>query len=82
MNIRTVRTSAAVGCAVALLLGVSALGGGSALANDSKKGGFAAPGELGGHSIGHTTVQVTDPSRNLDGSTPATSAGRYLNVDI
>ena len=25
---------------------------------------------------------MTDPSRNLDGSTPATSAGRYLHMDI
>lgn len=51
----------------------------SVLANDSRE---HSPDQAGPYSIGHTTVVVTDPSRNLDGSTPATPAGRPLHVDI
>ena len=66
-----------------LLVGVSIAAGGSALANEGKgKGDSPGPGELGEFSIGHTTVQVTDPTRNLDGSMPATTPGRYLHMDI
>ena len=37
---------------------------------------------MGRYGIGHTTVEITDPSRNLDGSSPATSTGRFLHLDI
>lgn len=36
----------------------------------------------GGYSIGHTTLVLVDPTRNPDGSTPVTTAGRPLYVDI
>ena len=41
------------------------------------KGKFYPPDQVGPYSIGHTTVQLTDTSRNLDGSTPATSEGTF-----
>lgn len=66
-----------------LLVGVSVAAGGSALAKDgADKGRAPAPDDLGEYSIGHTSVQVTDTSRNLDGSMPATTPGRYLHMDI
>ncbi len=80
MNSHRVRMSAAVGLALTLLLGVSIAGAGSAIAKEPAR--FPAPDELGAYSIGHITVNVTDPSRNLDGSTPATSEGRYLHLDV
>ena len=43
---------------------------------------FYPPDELGPYAIGHTTVVITDLSRNPDGSAPATSAGRPLYVHI
>ena len=52
-----------------------------ALAKQSK-GGFYPPDQNGPYSIGHTTVNITDPTRNLDGSTPVTGQGRYLHLDI
>ena len=36
----------------------------------------------GTYAIGHTTVVITDASRNSDGSTPVTSAGRPLYVHL
>src|SRR5271154_488177 len=45
-----------------------------------------AAGDEGGRSdsyaIGHTTMVVTDTSRNPDGSTPITTAGRPLYLHI
>ena len=41
-----------------------------------------APDGEGRYGIGHTTLVVTDPTRNLDGSTPATGSGRPLYVHI
>ncbi|WP_148288660.1 alpha/beta hydrolase family protein [Ilumatobacter nonamiensis] len=85
------RTTAVLGIVVALVVSVSAVAGGPALADNGKshgngnghgRGHAAEPDRLGEYSIGHTTVQVTDPSRNLDGSTPATSAGRFLHMDV
>ncbi|MDJ0780138.1 MAG: hypothetical protein QNJ85_19890 [Gammaproteobacteria bacterium] len=63
----------------ALVLGALLLGSQSALAKDRK---HVAPDEKGPYQIGHTTVILTDPSRNVDGSAPATSVGRYLYLDI
>ena len=40
------------------------------------------PDKPGPYSIGHTTVVITDTSRNPDGSTPVTSAGRPLYLHI
>jgi dienelactone hydrolase len=52
-----------------------------ALAGESARG-FYPPDQLGPYSIGHTTATITDTTRNLDGSTPATAAGRFLHLDI
>ena len=83
MTDRRARTSIVFGVAMTMLVGVSIAAGGSALANEGKgKGNSPGLGELGEYSIGHTTVQVTDPTRNLDGSMPATTPGRYLHMDI
>ncbi len=38
--------------------------------------------ERGPHAIGHLTLVLTDPSRNPDGSTPVTTAGRPLYLHI
>jgi predicted dienelactone hydrolase len=46
------------------------------------KGKFNSPEQVGPYSIGHTTVILTDTSRNLDGSTPVNSDGRFLYLDI
>src|ERR1700735_5217945 len=43
---------------------------------------FYPPDELGPYAIGHTTVVITDLSRNPDGSAPATAAGRPLYLHI
>jgi dienelactone hydrolase len=48
----------------------------------AKKDNNDSPVQAGPYAIGHTTVILTDPSRNIDGSTPPTSAGRYLYLDI
>jgi dienelactone hydrolase len=40
------------------------------------------PDGPGPYAIGHTTVVVTDPSRNVDGTSPATGAGRPLYLHI
>jgi dienelactone hydrolase len=70
---------------LALLLSVAAV---CALALSSvalakqSRGGFYPPDKNGPYSIGHTTVNITDPTRNLDGSTPVTGQGRYLHLDI
>jgi dienelactone hydrolase len=42
----------------------------------------AADGWTGPYSIGHTTLVITDSSRNPDGSTPVASAGRPLYLHI
>jgi dienelactone hydrolase len=82
----SLRTSiVALGAAAALVVAASVVGVGSVAAQGAPHegpGGFAEPDELGAYSIGHTTVQVTDPSRDLDGSTPPTTEGRYLHLDI
>jgi dienelactone hydrolase len=65
-------------CAAAgFVLAISSL----AFAGKSK-GGFYHPDQVGPYSIGHTTVILTDTTRNLDGSTPVNSEGRFLHLDI
>ena len=39
-------------------------------------------GEIGRYAIGHVTIVLTDTSRNPDGSTPVTTAGRPLYLHI
>jgi dienelactone hydrolase len=63
----------------ALLLGALLLGGNAVLAKEKK---VTPPDETGPYSIGHTTVILTDTSRNLDGSTPVDGDGRFLYLDI
>lgn len=63
----------------ALLLAALLLGSNAALAKDRK---VTPPDETGPYSIGHTTVILTDSSRNLDGSMPADTDGRFLYLDI
>jgi dienelactone hydrolase len=65
----------------ALLMGALLAASNVALSKD-EAGRFYPPEQAGRYGIGHTTVIVTDPSRNLDGSTPATSSGRFLYLDI
>ena len=62
-----------------LLLGTILLGSNAAFAKDKK---VMPPDETGPYAIGHTTVILTDTSRNIDGSTPAEDAGRFLYLDI
>ena len=63
----------------ALLLCAMLLGSQTAFAKNKK---HDAPDQKGPYAIGHTTVILTDPSRNVDGSEPAESMGRYLYLDI
>jgi dienelactone hydrolase len=68
--------------AKALLLGALLAASSLAIAAPSEEGGSYPPDRTGPYSIGHTTVVVTDTSRNLDGSTPVTSSGRPLYLHI
>ena len=81
MRNKTIAELGASSTMPALLLGILLLGSGSALAENSRDK-FYPPDQAGRYSIGHTTVVITDTSRNLDGSAPVTSAGRYLYLDI
>lgn len=63
----------------ALLLGAILLGSNAAFAKDKK---VTPPDETGPYAIGHTTVILTDTSRNIDGSTPPEDDGRFLYLDI
>ena len=65
----------------ALLLGTALVTSTAAFAKD-KEDKFYPPEQAGRYGIGHTTVVITDPARNLDGSSPATSSGRFLHLDI
>ena len=81
MNTRTSGTHVALPVAKALLLGTLLLG--SRLAySEGQEQRFYPPDQAGRYSIGHTTVIITDGTRNLDGSSPATSTGRPLYLDI
>jgi len=64
-----------------LFLGALLLGSGYALASSSKDKSNA-PDQPGPYAIGHSTVVLTDTSRNLDGSSPNTSDGRILYLDL
>jgi len=49
---------------------------------DDRGNRFYAPDQAGPFGIGHTTVILTDSSRNLDGSTPVSGSARPLHLDI
>ena len=67
--------------AKALLLGALLSVSGLALA-DEEGDRFYPPDHLGPHGIGHTTLVITDTSRNVDGSAPAITPGRPLYLHI
>ncbi len=76
----TARAAALVSSA--LLLAASLGAGTAALAADPDPDGSYPPDENGPYSVGHATVIVTDTSRNPDGSTPVTTAGRPLYLHL
>ena len=63
---------------VAALFAVS----GSAIAGSSEADRGDAPDRVGRYGIGHTTLVLSDVSRNLDGSLLATGSGRPLYIHI
>jgi dienelactone hydrolase len=69
-------TALFTGCLLAALFTASSI------AFAGHKGKTAPPDQPGPYSIGHTTVILTDTTRNLDGSTPASAEGRFLSLDI
>src|SRR6202023_2099868 len=68
--------------AKAILLGTLFAASGTAIAGSSDADRVYPPGGAGRYAIGHTTLVLTDASRNVDGSTPATSSGRPLYLHI
>jgi hypothetical protein len=75
-------TAASSLVAKSLLLGTLFAAGGMAIAGSSDEDKVYPPDRAGRYSIGHTTIVLTDASRNVDGSTPATSSGRPLYLHI
>ena len=67
--------------AKALLVGALLSLSGLAVANEEGDR-FHPPDQLGPHGIGHTTLVITDTTRNVDGSAPATTPGRPLYLHI
>ncbi len=70
--------AAAVGawaCLIALACAVAA-------AAQPGGAGFWPPDQRGAYSIGHVTTVLVDTSRNPDGSTPVTTAGRPLYLEV
>jgi len=66
----------------ALLLVALVSGGSLALAVAQAAEGDGSPDQKAPYAIGHTTVVITDTSRNPDGSTPVTSPGRPLYLHV
>ena len=81
MITRALRGSVALSVIGAMRLAVGLLVASAVHSGESEEH-FFPPDRAGGYSIGHTTVVVTDPARNLDGSSPVTSAGRFLFLDV
>ena len=75
------RLSRGSAVASAFLIGALFWATGSALAEQGEHS-FYLPSGPGPYSIGHTTVVITDPTRNPDGSAPASPAGRPLYLHI
>ena len=67
--------------AKAFLFGALLTVGGLASAHDGEERLYP-PDHVGPHAIGHTTVVITDTTRNVDGSAPATTPGRPLYLHI
>ncbi len=92
-HITSSRRMAAV-AAGALLVGAFLSGPGGAIAKDKHDGNrshdhkhqrdnrFYPPDQAGPYGIGHTSVILTDSSRNLNGSMPASGSARPLRLDI
>ena len=76
MTYGIIGTAAAQRAARMLMLAMALAGGGAAAAQ------AYAPDQPGRYGIGHTTLVLVDPARNVDGSAPATSAGRPLYLHI
>ena len=66
----------------ALLLVALVSGSSLALSVAQAAEGDGSPDRKGPYAIGHTTVVITDTSRNPDGSTPVTSPGRPLYLHL
>ncbi len=82
MQTETSRESSLPRVARAVLIG-ALLAGAATVFSKEQGDKFYPPEQAGRYGIGHTTVVVADPSRNLDGSSPATTAaGRFLYLDI
>jgi predicted dienelactone hydrolase len=75
------RPGRAPAVAAALLMSALLWGASSTFAEPGEHN-FHPPEGLGLYSIGHTTVVITDLSRNPDGSVPVSSAGRPLYLHI
>src|ERR1700692_2306200 len=75
-------TTASSLVAKALLLGTLFAASGTAIAGLSDEDQGYPPDRRGRSAIGHTALVLTDASRNVDGSTPATSSGRPLYLHI
>jgi hypothetical protein len=81
MQNRMNRLGRASAVSSALLMSALLWGTGSTFAEPGEHN-FHPPEGPGPYSIGHTTVVITDLSRNPDGSVPASSAGRPLFLHI
>ena len=69
MNGQVARTGRMARAAHGLLIGALLACAGAALSKDKEQDHrFYSPEKAGPYGIGHTTVIVTDPSRNLDGT--------------
>jgi dienelactone hydrolase len=82
MHIQTSHETRLALVARAALIG-ALLAGTAAVFSKDQGERFYPPERAGRYGIGHTTVVVADPSRNLDGSSAASGGpGRYLYLDI
>ena len=68
--------------AKAILIGAWLVLSATAMAGIPEEDALNAPDGEGRYGIGHTTLVLTDTSRNLDGSAPATGSGRPLYVHV
>jgi Platelet-activating factor acetylhydrolase, isoform II len=82
MNIGIIGTAGSSLAVRAILTGALACVSTTTMSAPADEGERGAPGGPGPYGIGHTTLVVTDASRNLDGSTPSTGSGRPLYVHI
>jgi hypothetical protein len=82
LNKGIIGTAASALVAKALLLGTLFAASSTAIAEVPGEDRVDPPDRAGRYAIGHTTLVLTDASRNVDGSTPATSSGRPLYLHI